>query len=325
MSEILTQEEVDNLLSGMSSGKVEVETDTETVDEDVPAYDFESPKQVIRNRLPTFEIINDRFATEARDSLSNILHHTMDIHTESINTLKFSEFGRSLPVPTSLHVFRMDPLRGHALLVLESQLVYNLIDTFFGGKATGKAKIEGREFTTIESIMIRKVVSACLKNMENSWKPVEHIKTVYIRSEVNPQFAAVALPTDLVLVVKFEVELEKSKGMISMCFPYSMIEPIHGKLAAGYQSDALEIDDNYRAGLKAIILNSSVECRIELGRTEITGDRLLHLKIGDIIQLDQDADKSVLALVEDIPKFKGYAGIQRGLQAFSIDKKLNLE
>lgn len=110
-----------------------------------------------------------------------------------------------------------------------------------------------------------------------------------------------------------------------MCFPYSMIEPIHGKLAAGYQSDALEIDDNYRAGLKAIILNSSVECRIELGRTEITGDRLLHLKIGDIIQLDQDADKSVLVGMEDIPKFKGYAGIQRGLQAFSIDKKLNLE
>jgi flagellar motor switch protein FliM len=325
MSEILTQEEVDNLLSGLSSGQVEVETDKAMRDEDAAVYDFNSPRQVIRNKLPTFEIINDRFATGARDSLSNMLHHSLDINTESISTIKFSEFGRSLPVPTSLHVFRMDPLRGHALLVLESQLVYNLIDTFFGGKATGKTKIEGREFTSIESIMIRKVVSACLKDLENSWKSIERVKTVYIRSEVNPQFAAIALPNDLVLVVKFEVELEKSRGMISLCLPYSMVEPIQGKLAAGYQSDALEIDHAYRACLKAIILNSGVECKVELGRTEITGERLVNLKIGDIIQLDQDADKSVLGLIEEIPKFKGYAGIQRGFQAFSIEKKLNLE
>jgi flagellar motor switch protein FliM len=322
MGEILTQNEVDSLLSGLSAGKIEAESDLPVDTGSVSAYDFASQERVIRGRMPTFEVINERFAREMRVSISNVLHTTVDIAAESMETLKFSEFGRSLPVPTSLHVFRMEPLRGYVLLVLESELVYNLIDTFFGGQGLGKTKIEGREFTAIEDVMIKKVVAACLKDLETAWGPVEPIQTVYVRAEVNPQFATIAPPTDLVIVSKFEVELEQSSGTISLCLPYAMIEPIRNKLIAGFQSDALEIDHAWRRRLTSIILSSEIEMKVELGKTEITGDRLINLKVGDIIQLDTDAEQTLLAYVSGLAKFKGYAGVQRGFQALRVEERL---
>ena len=322
MGEILTQNEVDSLLSGLSAGKVEAESDVPADSGSVSAYDFASQERVIRGRMPTFEVINERFAREMRVSISNVLHTTVDIAAESMETLKFSEFGRSLPVPTSLHVFRMEPLRGFVLLVLESELVYNFIDTFFGGQGLGKTKIEGREFTAIEDVMIKKVVVACLKDLETAWGPVEPIQTVYVRAEVNPQFATIAPPTDLVIVSKFEVELEQSSGTISLCLPYSMIEPIRNKLISGFQSDALEVDHAWRNRLTSIILSSEIEMRVELGKTEITGERLINLKVGDIIQLDKDSEQTLLAYVSGLAKFKGYAGIQRGFQALRVEDRL---
>ncbi len=325
MSEILTQSEVDSLLSGLSAGKVETETDLPAETDGIQAYDFASQERVIRGRMPTFQVINDRLAGEMSSSLSNLLMTSVDISTESIETLKFSEFGRSLPVPTSLHVFKMTPLRGHALIVLESQLVYNLIDTFFGGKGTGKAKIEGREFTSIEGVMIEKVVAACLKDLERAWKPVETVETTFIRSEVNPQFATIVLPADLVIVAKFEVELEQSVGSITVCLPYAMIEPVRHKLTAGFQSDRLEVDASWQQRIQKLIMKSEVEFSVQLGSAEITGERLIQLKPGDVIQLDQDADTSLIGFIEGVQKYLGYAGIQRRFQAFKIDSKLKME
>ncbi|MBF0118089.1 MAG: flagellar motor switch protein FliM [Desulfobacterales bacterium] len=325
MSEILSQEEVDSLLSGLSEGKIATEQEAAPEPEGISKYDFISQERVIRGRMPTFEVINERFAREVRASLSELLHTNVDITVESLDTLKFSEFGRSLPVPTSLHVFRMDPLRGHALLVLESQLVFNLIDTLFGGKGTGKAKIEGREFTSIEDVMIQKVVKAVLKNVETAWAPVEPVAAILVRSEVNPQFASIVLPTDSVIVVKYEVELDQAAGTIIMCLPYSMLEPMRSKLAAGFQSDALEIDHTWQRRVKEIISDSEVVFSVQLGNTEISGKRLINLRIGDVIQLDQDADEPLFGLIEKVPKFKGSAGLQKGIQSFKINEKILTE
>ncbi|MBF0227455.1 MAG: flagellar motor switch protein FliM [Desulfobacterales bacterium] len=324
MGEVLSQDEVDSLLAGIHTGKVETEAHAPDEREDVVAYSFTSQDRVIRGRMPTFEVINERFARDIRTSLSNLLHTTVDINAESLDILKFSEFGRSLPVPTSLHVFRMEPLRGHGLIVLESKLVFNLIDTFFGGKGVGKTRVDGREFTPIEEVMIKKVVIACLKDLENAWGPVEEVRTNLVRSEVNPQFAAIVLPADLVIVTKFEIELEQSAGTLILCIPYAMIEPLRNKLSAGFQAEALDIDYVWQRRLKEIILDSMVEFRVQLGSTEITGARLISLKPGDIIQLDQDAEQHLLGLTEGIAKFKGYAGIQRGFQAFRINERVQL-
>ncbi len=329
MSEVLSQDEVDSLLTGLSEGKVETEPDAgqEGAEEgDSKTYDFSSQERVvIRGRMPTFEVINERFARDIRTSLSNLLHTTVDINAESLETLKFSEFGRSLPVPTSMHVFRMDPLRGHGLLVMESQLVFNLIDTFFGGNGTGKAKVEGREFTAIEEKMIYKVVVACLKDLQNAWRLVEPIKTSFVRSEVNPQFAAIVMPTDLVVVTKYEIELEQSAGTLIVCLPYSMLEPLRSKLSESFQAEALDTDYTWQKRLKEIILSSTVNFVVQLGSVQITGERLIHMRIGDVIQLEQDANAPLKAFIEDMPKILGLPGTQKGFQALRIDKKLKLE
>ncbi len=325
MGEILSQDEVDSLLDGLSAGKVETETDVAPEAGETVVYDFANQDKVIRGRMPTFEVINERFAREMRTSMSNLLHTTVDISLESLDTLKFSEFGRSLPVPTSLQLFRMDPLRGHGLIVLESQLVFNLIDTFFGGKGASSAKIEGREFTSIEEAMIGKVVLACLKDLETAWAPVEEIETHFVRSEVNPQFATIVLPTDLVIVSKYEVELEQSAGTLIVCIPYSMIEPLRGKLAAGFQAEALDIDYTWQKRLQEIILESGVTLTVKLGSVEITGERLIHMKVGDVISLEQDVDQALIGYIENLPKLEGAAGVQRGFQAFRVRDKIFLE
>jgi len=324
MADILTQQEVDSLLSGLSEGKVDTKIGETPEPEGIRGYDFSGQERVIRARMPTFEIINERFTREIRISISNLLHTTVDIATESMETLKFSEFGRSLPVPTSLHIFRLEPFRGYVMLVIESQLVFGLIDTFFGGKGNDAAKVEGREFTTIEDVMIKKVVIACLKALETAWAPVEPVETVYVRSEVNPQFATIVPPSDLVIVVKFDVELEQSTGNISLCIPYAMIEPIRNKLASGFQSDALEVDQTWQKRVKEIILDSRVNIAVRLGTSDVNGERLIHLKPGEVIQLNQNASETLVGLVEGVPKLSGYAGIQRGFQAFKIKKKLSI-
>lgn len=323
MSEILSQDEVDSLLAGLDSGDVEAET--EAVEQDVDgviAYDFTSQDKVVRARMPTFDVINEKLSREIRASMSNLLRTNVDVTANPLDTLKFSEFVRSLPVPTSLHVFRMDPLRGHGLVILDSQLVYNLIDSFFGGAGLGTARVEGREFTSIEEVMIKKVVVACLKNIESAWLSIEPVKTSLIRSEMNPQFAAIVMPTDLVIVTRFEIELEQVAGNLVVCLPYSMIEPLRAKLASGFQAETDDIDLTWRRRLQQIILDSVIDLRIQLGATEISGERLIYMQKGDVIQLDCDAKDMLKGYIGNIPKFKGYAGIQRGMQAFRVEEKI---
>jgi flagellar motor switch protein FliM len=327
MSEILSQDEVDSLLDGLDSGEVETKKETEVpeVVEGVTAYDFTSQDKVVRARMPTFDVINERLSREVRATLSSLLQTNVDVSANPFDTLKFSEFVRSLPVPTSLHVFRMEPLRGHGLVVLESQLVYNLIDTFFGGEALGKARVEGREFTRIEEVMIKKAVLAVLKNIEASWAPIEPVKASLIRSEMNPQFTAIVLPTDLVIVTRFEIELEQAAGNLVVCYPYSMIEPMRNKLSSGVQAEIEEIDTNWLKMIKEVILKSTVELRIQLGKTEVTGERVLYMQKGDVIQLDNAASDPLSCYVDGLEKLTGYIGVQRGFQAYKIEEKITTD
>jgi len=324
MSEILSQEEVDSLLDGLDSGEIETEKDVEKPEpvEDIVAYDFTSQDKVVRARMPTFDVINERLSREIRVTLSNLLQTNLDVSASPFDTLKFSEFVRSLPVPTSLHIFRMEPLRGNGLIIFESQLVYNLIDTFFGGEALGKARVEGREFTAIEEVMIKKAVVAVLDNIQASWAPIEDVTITLTRSEMNPQFTAIVLPTDIVIVTRFEIELEQSAGNLVVCYPYSMIEPLRKKLSSGVQAEAEEVDTNWSRAIKDVILNSTVDMRIQLGRAEITGEKLLYMQKGDVIQLDNSAGEPLTCYVDGLEKLRGYAGVQRGVQAFKIKDKI---
>ena len=320
MSKILSQDEVDALLKGMSGGEIEVETDAGPGVDGVIVYDLTNQDRIIRGRMPTLEIINDRFARLFRTTLSSSLRKIVDLTTTSVDMVKFGEFMRSLPVPTSLHIFKMDPLRGHAIFVLESKLVFNLVETFFGGSGAGEIKIEGRDFTAIEQQLTRKVVMLALKDMEQAWKPVHEVTMVYQRTEINPQFASIVPPSDVVIVIKFEMEMEHAAGTITVCMPYSTIEPIRSKLYAGFQSDQLEVDHEWMRRFQGQLKEARVELGVELGRVFISSGRLLGLKTGDVINLEKDVKDPLLGLVEGVPKFLGRAGTYRGAKAFKVEE-----
>ncbi|MEK6590143.1 MAG: flagellar motor switch protein FliM [Nitrospinota bacterium] len=318
MAQILSQEEVDALLRGVSDGEIETETE-EIVDESgIVPYDLTSQERIIRGRMPTLDIINQRFSRLFRNSLSSSLRKVLDVSAVSTDTVKFGEFVKSLPVPASLHIFKMEPLRGFALLIAESKLVFALVDIFFGGTGGSAMKIEGRDFTTIEQRMIKKVVLMALEDLEKAWKPVHNVSIGFVRSEVNPQFAAIVPPTDVVVVILFEIEMDQISGNITICLPYSTIEPIIGKLRAGFQSDQLEVDQMWIKRLRERMMEAQVEVSVELGKTKITSRDLINFKVGDVIQLDNDVTNELLIRVEGIPKFKGYPGSMKGSKAVQV-------
>ena len=320
MSQILSQEEVDALLRGVSDGEIETEAEDLGDDSGVVPYDLTSQERIIRGRMPTLDIINQRFSRLFRNSLSAALRKVLDVSAVSTDTVKFGEFIKSLPVPASLHIFKIAPLRGFALLVAESKMVFALVDSFFGGTGDAKMKIEGRDFTAIEQKIIKKVVLMMLQDLEKAWTPVHHVEMTFVRSEVNPQFAAIVPPTDVVVVILFEVEMEQVSGTMTVCLPYSTIEPIIGKLKAGFQSDQLEMDLAWVRRLRDRLDVAEVDIDVKLGETSITSKEFTELKEGTILQLDADVSDELTVYVGGVEKFRGYPGVVRGNKAVKISQ-----
>lgn len=318
MSQVLSQGEVDALLRGVSEGDVETETDEPDEVSGVVPYDLTSQEKIIRGRLPTLDIINQMFSRLFRNSFSGLMRKSADVSTVSTDSLKFGEFLRSLPVPSSLHVFRMEPLRGFGLMVVESKLVFALVDNFFGGTGASEVKIVGRDFSAIEIRMTRNVILTALEDWEKAWKPVHPVTTTYVRSEVNPQFAAIVPPTDVVLVIVFDIEMENSSGTLTVCIPYAAVEPIMPKLKANFQSEQMEADQVWINRLRGELMQTNVEMVAELGSTEITPEDLIKLKVGDTLMLGNDVSDPLVVKVQAIPKFKGFPGVSRGMKALKI-------
>ena len=320
MSKILNQDEVDTLLRGLTGGEIESETDIQEDTSGIVAFDLSNQDRIIRGRMPVLEIINDRFSRLATNALANAMRKRVDVNPISIDMSKFGDFMRSLPVPTSINIFKLDPLRGNAILVVDSRLVFALVENFFGG-AGSQPKIEGRDFTPIEQAIIHRVVKVVLANMEDAWRPVHEVHIELIRSEINPQFAAIVPPSDVVVVVTFEVELENAIGSLVACLPYATIEPIRSKLYASFQSERLEVDHAWISRFKDRLMETPVEMLVRLGRSKITGRQLMSLRPGDIILLDTDVEDLLPAEVQGVRKFQGIPGSVKGAKAFQVIKE----
>ncbi|WP_461834650.1 flagellar motor switch protein FliM [Desulfothermus sp.] len=320
MSKILNQEEVDALLRGLQGeeGEPEVEVAEES---DVVPFDLTNQDRIIRGRMPVLEIINDRFARQFSNSIATIMRKRLDVNPTSVDMIKFGEFMRSLPVPTSINIFKMNPLRGSALLIIDSRLVFALIENFFGGSGS-QPKVEGRDFTPIEQAVIHRVVEVALKEMESSWQPVHEVQIEFQRTEINPQFASIIPPGDVIVVSSFEAELENAIGNLTIGLPYATIEPIRSKLYASYQSERLEVDQTWIIRIRERLLETPVEVVVNLGFTQITPRQLLNLKVGDILLLDTYVDDELIAEVEGVPKFMGKPGTYKGNKALLISKEI---
>jgi len=324
VSEILSQDEVDALLRGVSKGEVETETDQAERGARVTPYDFTHQEKKMCGRLPMLDTINRKFSQLFRDTVSSMLRKEANMRVVSTNIVKFDEFQRSLPVPSSLHVFRMEPLHGQGLMVIESKLVFAVVDAIFGGTGLWETKITGRGFSAIETRMAKKVVLSALGDLERVWSPVHAVSTNYVRAEVDPRFAAIASPTDAVLATLFEIEWGDILGSITICLPYTAIEPIIPKLKTQFQSEKT-VDQAWVRRLRTKLLQTEVEMVAELGIADITPRQLFEFEPGDTIVLGNDITDSLSMKVEGILKFRGFPSVSRGAKAIRVTEIVERE
>ncbi len=322
MANVLSQDEVDSLLQGIDKGKVKAEADIPEREELVKPYDFVIGEGSIHLKMPHLRIINQRLVDFLRTSLSLITRSTVDIDISSTEAIKFGEFARSIPIPTSLNIFKMEPLRGFGLLVVEAPLVFAFVDTFFGGKGGSKVKLEERSFTTIELKIIEKIVKITLHDFEQAWSDIHKLKVVFTRSEMDPQFAAIVTPNDTVIVIRFIVDIANASGFMTLCMPYSTIEPIGEKLRSKFHGEKLDVDQAWTRYIEKKIKELPINLVCTLGVTKITGRELLEMKVGDVIKLDQKVSDPLIMSIDGIPKFRGYPGTSNKRKAIRISERL---
>lgn len=319
-ADLLSQDEIDALLHGVSDGDVDTGADEGLQPGEARNYDFASEDRIVRGRMPTLEMVNERFSRSFRISLFNMLRRSAEISVGGVDMLKFSEYIHTLFVPTSLNMVKIKPLRGTALLVFEPKLVYILVDNFFGGDGRYHTKIEGREFTPTEQRVIQMLMELAFKDLREAWAPVMDVNFEYINREVNPQFANIVSPTEVVVVSKLHIELEGGGGDIHMTMPYSMLEPIRDILDAGVQSDRTDIDDRWITALRDEVKNAEVELSSTLTETQLSLREVMKMKAGDIIPIDMP--KLVTLRAEDIPVFRGQLGVSNDQVAIKISKQV---
>jgi flagellar motor switch protein FliM len=317
-AEILNQDEIDALLRGVDDGAVPIAPPPEVPGE-VRSFDIATQVRLVRGRMPTLEMINDRFARQFRIGLFNMIRRTAQISVAPVKVQKFSEYIQNLHVPSSLNLMRLNPLRGTALLVLDATLVFTIVDNFFGGNGR-YVKIEGREFTLTEGRIIQMVLRQAFADLAEAWGIVASINLEYLNTEINPHFANIVSPSEIVVVTSFKVELEGGGGELHVTMPYAMIEPIRDQLDSGVQSDRMDRDDGWTQSLREEIEEAEVELVPVLGKSSLSLGRLVDLKPGDVIACDFDGNVTLYA--EGVPVLRGSYGASRGQQAVKVTQRI---
>jgi flagellar motor switch protein FliM len=319
MNTLLSQDEVDALLKGMDSGEIETETQKES-SSDTRTFDFTAYERVIQDRMPGLEMANERFERLFKKSISSIIMKLVEVHIQTPEVVKFGEFMRSLPLPSSLNIVKMEPLNGFSLLVLEAPMVFAFIDSFFGGGSKPWVKTEGHYFTPIEQKIIKKIVKIALADLTKAWESIAPIEPEHVGSEMNPQFVNIVTPSESVIKIEVHVEIEDFVGKVFFCIPFSIIEPIKEKFFSSIRSDFQSHDQRWSGRLGEIIRDSSVSLDVEIGRAELSLRDLVNLEVGNVITLQRSVSDSLVVRVEGVPKMKGLAGYSRGNQAVRISQ-----
>ncbi|MBF0218739.1 MAG: flagellar motor switch protein FliM [Gammaproteobacteria bacterium] len=317
--DLLSQDEIDALLHGVSDGDIETADggdDGGSAGAAAREYDFASEDRIVRGRMPTLEMVNDRFARYFRVTLFNMLRRSSEISVGGIDMIKFSEYIHTLFVPTSLNMIRMKPLRGTALLVFDPRLVYILVDNFFGGHGHFHTKIEGREFTATELHLVQRLMEMAFTDLTKAWEPVMDIQFEFVGREVNPQFANIVGPSEVVVISKMQVELEGGGGEVHITIPYAMLEPIREMLDAGVQNTRSDVDDRWLVSLREEINEARVELTCRLTETQLSLGDVLRMRVGDVIPIEMPELVTIKA--ERIPIFRGTLGEHNDKAAIKI-------
>ncbi|WP_448546822.1 flagellar motor switch protein FliM [Thalassotalea fusca] len=320
MSDLLSQDEIDALLHGVDEVEEEEIVEDFSQQEGMSEYDFSSQDRIVRGRMPTLEMVNERFARHMRISLFNMMRRTAEVSINGIQMIKFGEYVHTLFVPTSLNMVRFRPLKGTALITMEARLVFILVDNFFGGDGRYHAKIEGREFTPTERRIIQMLLKLIFEDYKEAWSPVMDVSFEYLDSEVNPSMANIVSPTEVVVISSFHIELDGGGGDFHVALPYSMLEPIRELLDAGVQSDKEDTDMRWSKALRDEILDVPVELSTKFLEVNLPLQKVMELEEGDIIPIEMP--EHITVLIEDLPSFRAKLGKSREHIALKIQEKI---
>lgn len=320
---ILSQDEIDALLAGLAEGKIDTTPEKKEDTSEIKPFDFRNYAISARLRIPGLEVINEQLIRSLRMHLSTILREVIDIYGLPLQMERFKDFLNRIPVPTSIHIFKLEPLKGQSLLVIDANLAFLFIERFLGGERK-HIKVEGREFTSIEQKLIKRVVDIIFNELEKAWRNIMPVKAKYIRGEVNPQFARVLMPEETVIVTGYNVELESLNGKILFCYSLNTLQPVKAKLYSPYQFEEY-VDLEWKKSIEKYVLGSEVSLCAILGKTIITLEDLLNLEEGDVIVLDKRIEEPVEIYIEGIPKMLGKLGVFKNRMAVQVQKFLTLE
>jgi flagellar motor switch protein FliM len=317
--QILSQDEVDALLQGITGESQKLEQE-EVVEGAIRDYDLASQERIVRGRMPTMEIINERFARNIRIGLFNFIRKSPEVSIGGIKVQKYSAFLREIVVPTNFNIVSVKPLRGSGLIVCDPNLVFAVIDALFGGAGKYHTRIEGRDFSPTEQRVILRLVEVIIAEYRKAWHGIYPLELDYQRSEMQPQFANIATPSEIVVATSFTLEIGDTSGAVHFCVPYSTMEPIRDVLYSTVQGDSAEPDRRWVNLLKSQIQSAQVELVAELAHAPATVEQLLSFKPGDFIELD--LDPMIQAKVDGVPVFDCHYGLSSGKYAIKIDKML---
>lgn len=314
----LSQDEVDALLKGVGGEQDDDKSSSEV--EGVRDYNLATQERIVRGRMPTLEIINERFARLVRIELFNFLRRTVEVSVGPVRITKYSDFIRNLVVPTNLNLVQMKPLRGTALMVFDPTLVFLVVDNMFGGDGRFHTRVEGRDFTQTEQRIIQRILNIVFETYSKSWEPVYPIEFEYLRSEMNTQFANIATPNEVVVVTTFNVELGPASGEIHFCMPYSMVEPIRDLLTSPLQGEVLGADKRWVKLMTQQVQAAEIEIVADLATTNMRLGEVLNMKVGDVIPISME--DAIEAKVDGVPVMLCKYGLFNGQYALRVEKLL---
>lgn len=320
--DLLSQEEIDTLLNGVDEGDVETAdtpADVAPQTTGVRGYDLTSQDHIVRGRLPTLEMINDRFTRYTEHSMFELLRQTVEVSSAQIENIKFSEYLQMLSIPTSLNMVKIHPLRGTALFVLDASLVINLVDQFFGG-GSHDTDIAEREFTHTEQRIIQKLLGQVFVDMKEAWKTVMEIDFEYTGNEANPSMVTAINPSEVVVLSTFEVKLDDKAGKIQVAIPYSMLEPVRETLDSGVQADIDDADNTWLDSLQQDIQYASVPVNCRVAERRITLREILNFKVGDVIPINMPESSTLMA--NGVPIFETQMGASNDHLALKVVRQI---
>ena len=320
MSEsFLSQEEVDALLEGVTGESQKIAEEVHERGEIRP-YNISSQERIVRGRMPTMEIVNERFARNLRVGLFNFIRRSPEISVGPVTVHRYSAFLRELAVPTNFNIVAIRPLRGNGLVVCEPSLVFGVIESLYGGIGKFQTRIEGRDFSATEQRVINRLVDVISIEYKKAWTGIYPLELDYQRSEMQPQFANIATPSEIVISTSFQLEIGEITGSIHFCMPYATLEPIRDVLYSSTQGDSIEVDRRWVNVLTREIQSAEVVLVAELAHADATVEQLLAMKPGDFIELDRQS--RIQATIDGVPIFECQYGTHNAKYALKIDKSL---